>query len=577
MTYSGTLVEPMLARRNRVLAFAAVVMIGAAVATMVVDSKTASAILNLVVLLGLPTAGVLFIRRSRSLEISERRAWRLVGSGLIITSIGVVLLTITWMVTSSVDAFSPIDFIYLAGYLVGLAGFALLPHTHGSGLVRLRLLLDGIIGAVAVGSLLWVLWLDEIAASLADVPLLDRFVGSTYVLLDIALLVVLMIVVVRRSSLRFDQRLVLFGLASVSQAIADVSFLTSGAGRQFADAEPLYPMNIAAVAFFLAAALVVDRVPREREYADRTRTPAWALVLPYGFALALVGLLVVRFSQTGASATDQSLFYAAVAIAGLVILRQAVAIRENRRSVEDQRSALVGSISHELRTPLTAMVGFLEILDAGEYVSETERAEMTSIVAEQASYLSRVVSDLIMLASDSIANVKLNISPTPLDELAWSSVNVAMVDTTKVRIEADRRTTAYVDRGRITQALVNLLANAERYGGDRISVVATAVGGDLVLEVHDDGPGVPRKHELVIWERFERGDNRLNARVPGSGIGLPVTNAIAMAHGGSAGYRRSDRLGGACFWIRLPGRVQVGKEVPLDLSTKRQDRDARTA
>ncbi|MDX2343465.1 MAG: ATP-binding protein, partial [Acidimicrobiia bacterium] len=59
-----------------------------------------------------------------------------------------------------------------------------------------------------------------------------------------------------------------------------------------------------------------------------------------------------------------------------------------------------------------------------------------------------------------------------------------------------------------------------------------------------------------IWEKFERGPNRLNAVVPGSGIGLAVTNAIAKAHGGSAGYRRSERLGGACFWIRLPGRAR---------------------
>lgn len=92
-------------------------------------------------------------------------------------------------------------------------------------------------------------------------------------------------------------------------------------------------------------------------------------------------------------------------------------------------------------------------------------------------------------------------------------------------------------------------------------------GGALVIEVHDAGPGVPKRHELVIWDRFERGPNRYNASVPGTGIGLAVVAAIAEAHGGSVGYRRSEALGGGCFWIELPGRVDTEKPPtrPLDL------------
>ena len=105
---------------------------------------------------------------------------------------------------------------------------------------------------------------------------------------------------------------------------------------------------------------------------------------------------------------------------------------------------------------------------------------------------------------------------------------------------------------------MNLLANSFRYGGEHRLVVARAVASDLTFEVHDDGPGVPKKYELVIWDRFERGPNRLNASVPGSGIGLAIVDAIARAHGGAASYRRSDELGGACFSVHLPGRVLAG-------------------
>ncbi len=78
----------------------------------------------------------------------------------------------------------------------------------------------------------------------------------------------------------------------------------------------------------------------------------------------------------------------------------------------------------------------------------------------------------------------------------------------------------------------------------------------LVIEVHDDGPGVPKKYELTMWDRFERGPNRLNATVPGSGIGLAIVDIIARSHGGSASYRQSELLGGACFSIEIPDAVQ---------------------
>jgi signal transduction histidine kinase len=161
--------------------------------------------------------------------------------------------------------------------------------------------------------------------------------------------------------------------------------------------------------------------------------------------------------------------------------------------------------------------------------------------------------------------------------LAWRAVNSGEIDPSLVRVDADRTAIAFVDNTRIMHALSSLLGNAVRYGGSSIELVARTDQSTLILEVHDDGPGVPRKYELLIWERFERGPNHLNATVPGSGIGLAITRKIAAAHGGLAGYRRSERLGGACFWIRLPARAQNPPETEERPVATHPTRDARSA
>jgi K+-sensing histidine kinase KdpD len=253
-------------------------------------------------------------------------------------------------------------------------------------------------------------------------------------------------------------------------------------------------------------------------------------------------------------------------VAALVIIRQALSIRENRVTVEQHRTDLVTSISHELRTPLTAMVGFLSILHYNEVSGPGERAELIGVVHHQANYLERIVEDLLLLADEDPSGMSLTIGAADVRGTIQHALNATAINHDRVTVDAPQGMIAHVDPERLEQLLVNLITNAERYGGDRCLIKAFAKGGTLVLEVHDAGAGVPKKHQLVIWDRFERGPNRYNASTPGTGIGLAVVRAIAEAHGGKVGYRRSEELGGGCFWIELPGRVDTEKErASLDL------------
>jgi signal transduction histidine kinase len=219
---------------------------------------------------------------------------------------------------------------------------------------------------------------------------------------------------------------------------------------------------------------------------------------------------------------------------------------------------LVASVSHELRTPLTAMVGFLEVLgDPAMELSAEERTEMTGIVRQQALYMSRIVADLLLLAKETQVLKEADVA---IGQLVANSAQTLSREDRRLESNVEKDLVAYIDRDRVQQALDNLIVNAFRYGEGTVRVIAKSQGEDLVIEVHDNGSGVPRKFELAIWEQFERGANKLNANVPGSGIGLSVVDLVVRRHGGSAIYERSHVLGGACFRMTFPGRIRAVME-----------------
>ncbi len=548
-------------------ALAAFVVIAAAIViTLTLEGDTRLTAATIGIFAGLTAAGFTFLRKAKLVAKEERRAWTLVGVGLIVAAMGIVVITIQFLITGDAQTFGPLDLFFLTSYILIITGFALLPHTAGHRLQRTRIGLDGLIGAISIATLAWVLILGRIVAGLAELPMLQRLIGSLYPLVDVAIVVIMMIVILRRSSHRFDPRLVLFGIAVVLQTVGDVSVLVGAVGNDLVESEPLYAVFLLAAAAFLATALIVDIEPEQREYAERS-TPLWSLLAPYTAAVAMLVVLVTRLADSELDTGDRILLVATAIVAALVIGRQALAIRENRVLVEHQRTALVSSISHELRTPLTAMLGFLSVLHYNEVSGPAERAEMIGVVHHQANYLARIVQDLLLLADGDPGQMALTIGAVNLRRTVEHALNSTSISHDRVTVEATNDLVAHVDGERLEQVLVNLITNADRYGGDRCMIRVIPQGGALVIEVHDAGPGVPKRHELVIWDRFERGPNRYNASVPGTGIGLAVVAAIAEAHGGSVGYRRSEALGGGCFWIELPGRVDTEKPPtrPLDL------------
>jgi two-component system sensor histidine kinase BaeS len=202
------------------------------------------------------------------------------------------------------------------------------------------------------------------------------------------------------------------------------------------------------------------------------------------------------------------------------------------------------------------MVGFLSLLDeyADEFPADAQQ-EMISEAADQARHMSRLVSDLLMLAKGDTSQLSLEIQEVRAMAIVTSVLRNTDTGDKRIDQELDAEVVVRVDPDRMKQALGNLLTNAVRYGGNHCIVVARADGRDLTFEVHDNGDGVPTRFEAMIWHHFERGAHRLDATTPGLGIGLSIVQAVTESHGGRVEYRKSERLGGACFAFTIPGCV----------------------
>ena len=506
-------------------------------------------------LVGLATVAVLFLRRSALLDRHERKAWRLIALAVALFWAGVLTVAGLTELGYSLPAFGPIDAFFLGGYVAMIMALYQLARVDSGGREWVLTLVDALVGGIALAALVWNAFFHDLMESLSGAPWWETTIAATYPVVDIMVVVGLLILVLRRSNYRFDLRLVFFALGGGIQVSADFLYLSSSVGVDFTAAEPAYPVNLLATVFLLVTAAMVDRVPKKREFPEAP-TPIWAIMWPYLLAVGLVGVYLQTYRALDPG-SDEVLLLDAVILIGIVIfLRQVYVIYRDRHRVDRKRAELVASVSHELRTPLTAMVGFLSLLDdhAEEFPVDA-RQEMIAEAAEQARHMSRLVSDLLMLAKGDTRGFSLEIREVRAISVVMSVLRNTEVAGTRIEQDLDADVLVRLDPDRMKQALANLLTNALRYGGDRCLVVAKVSGRDLVFEVHDNGGGVPTRYQSLIWQHFERGAHRLDASTPGLGIGLSIVQTVTESHGGRADYRVSERLGGACFSVTIPGCV----------------------
>jgi signal transduction histidine kinase len=239
------------------------------------------------------------------------------------------------------------------------------------------------------------------------------------------------------------------------------------------------------------------------------------------------------------------------------MLRELDAARSETEQMMQAQREFVADASHELRTPLTSILANLELLQ--ERVETTERrgedGEMIASALSSARRMSRLVSDLLLLAR---ADAGRTGSRRECDLAA-----VAAAALSEVRPVADGHRLTLAEHGPVPvkgnpdelhRLAVNLLDNGLRHtpAGTEIRIAVERRNGDAVLEVSDDGPGIPAGMEKQVFSRFVRGDGPADAAGDtGTGLGLAIVKAVALSHHGDVDAGSSP-AGGARFTVRLP-------------------------
>jgi signal transduction histidine kinase len=246
-------------------------------------------------------------------------------------------------------------------------------------------------------------------------------------------------------------------------------------------------------------------------------------------------------------------------------------VEQNERLLEADRlkDEFVALISHDLRTPLTSIIGYVELAldDDVEPPLDDERRSYLAVVSRSSERLLRLVDDLLFVAR--LQAGRLVLDPIDLDiaEIASQAVHEAQPRAEQKRLRLSFSGSGPVrvqgDRGRMFQLLDNLVSNAIKFTpeGGAIEVSATRTADGALLEVSDTGVGLGPEEIDRVFERFFRSNRAVAGQVPGTGLGLFISKAIAEAHGGRISAKQRGG-GGTIFRIELPTETEAPEAAP---------------
>jgi signal transduction histidine kinase len=233
---------------------------------------------------------------------------------------------------------------------------------------------------------------------------------------------------------------------------------------------------------------------------------------------------------------------------------------EELNEARKMQQYLIAMVSHDLRSPLTSLQGMLTLLSVGA-LGELPAPAQTKVELAEADLqrLIKLTNDLLDTERLASGKLDLKIVSASLEELIDSSLESvrSFADQHKIKLKAETiPVEVEMDPNRILQVLCNFLTNAIKYApeGSTVTVRCVKDGDSMLTSVIDEGRGVPKEKQQVIFEKFQQVDEADARVMGGKGLGLAICKSIVEQHDGTLGVL-SENGKGSAFWFRIPIRA----------------------
>ena len=243
------------------------------------------------------------------------------------------------------------------------------------------------------------------------------------------------------------------------------------------------------------------------------------------------------------------------------MLQQNIALK----ALDRAKDKFIALTTHELRTPLSAMIATAEVLALKLYDTDEERDGFINTIYQEGLHLLEIVNDILDFSKIQAGKMDFFVSEQDvkpvIEKLMHHFENMAAKKGVKIVGDFNTETAmAYIDGLRIKQAFSNVLNNAIKFTGDNTTVTVSLkmVGDELLLGVHDQGPGIAPESIDKVFNEFETVGN-VNTHHKGTGLGMPISKKIMDSMGGKIALSSVPGQG-ACFTLHLPCKKVLADE-----------------
>ncbi|MCY0095535.1 sensor histidine kinase [Hoeflea ulvae] len=218
---------------------------------------------------------------------------------------------------------------------------------------------------------------------------------------------------------------------------------------------------------------------------------------------------------------------------------------EARRRAEESnlaKSRFLASMSHELRTPLNAILGFSEVM-SGEVLGPMENEsykEYSGDIHRSGQHLLNLINEILDLSRIEAGRYDLNENALALSDIAEDCIGLVQLKARSKNIRItesfeEKMPMVWADEKSMRQVILNLLSNAVKFtpsGGEIKVKLGWTAGGGQYLAIKDNGPGIAEEEIPVVLSAFGQGSVAIKSAEQGTGLGLPIVQAILAKHGG---------------------------------------------